>query len=573
MMVDIIPTAFLFFLAAMVAPFVPVVLRSVLLVALPILAGFQIWYLPEGMLLQVGFFGFELELMRVDPMARIFGLVFSLAAFLGNLYAWHVRDTVQQVAALLYAGSAIGAVFAGDLITLFFYWEGTAIASVFLIWARRTEGAYHTGIRYLVVQIGSGVILIAGAALFYRETGSIAFENMTLGSLATWLIFLSFGIKCAFPLMHNWLQDAYPAATVTGTVILSAFTTKLAVYALARGFAGTEILIYIGAIMTLFPIFYAVIENDLRRVLAYSLNNQLGFMVVGIGIGTELALNGTVAHAFAHILYKALLFMSVGAVLFRTGTAKGSELGGLYRTMPLTMIFCVIGAASISAFPLFSGFVTKSLILSASAKEHYYYIWAILLFASAGVFHHSGIKIPYFAFFAHDSGLRPKEAPPHMLIAMGIASFFCIAVGAFFCIAVGVYPQPLYALLPYEVEYISYTTTHVITQMQLLMFSALAFTVLMRTGIYPPELRSVNLDSDWSYRWLLPRMIRKIATVVAAIWNGILSFLTQRLKNIIAGLYHSHGPEGRMASTWPTGAMVIWISVLLGATLIVSFFG
>jgi len=564
-MVDIIPTAFLFFLAAMVAPFVPVVLRSVLLVALPILAGFQIWYLPEGMLLQVGFFGFELELMRVDPMARIFGLVFSLAAFLGNLYAWHVRDTVQQVAALLYAGSAIGAVFAGDLITLFFYWEGTAIASVFLIWARRTEGAYHTGIRYLVVQIGSGVILIAGAALFYRETGSIAFENMTLGSLATWLIFLSFGIKCAFPLMHNWLQDAYPAATVTGTVILSAFTTKLAVYALARGFAGTEILIYIGAIMTLFPIFYAVIENDLRRVLAYSLNNQLGFMVVGIGIGTELALNGTVAHAFAHILYKALLFMSVGAVLFRTGTAKGSELGGLYRTMPLTMIFCVIGAASISAFPLFSGFVTKSLILSASAKEHYYYIWAILLFASAGVFHHSGIKIPYFAFFAHDSGLRPKEAPPHMLIAMGIASFFCIAVG--------VYPQPLYALLPYEVEYISYTTTHVITQMQLLMFSALAFTVLMRTGIYPPELRSVNLDSDWSYRWLLPRMIRKIATVVAAIWNGILSFLTQRLKNIIAGLYHSHGPEGRMASTWPTGAMVIWISVLLGATLIVSFFG
>ena len=564
-MVDIIPTAFLFFLAAMVAPFVPVVLRSVLLVALPILAGFQIWYLPEGMLLQVGFFGFELELMRVDPMARIFGLVFSLAAFLGNLYAWHVRDTVQQVAALLYAGSAIGAVFAGDLITLFFYWEGTAIASVFLIWARRTEGAYHTGIRYLVVQIGSGVILIAGAALFYRETGSIAFENMTLGSLATWLIFLSFGIKCAFPLMHNWLQDAYPAATVTGTVILSAFTTKLAVYALARGFAGTEILIYIGAIMTLFPIFYAVIENDLRRVLAYSLNNQLGFMVVGIGIGTELALNGTVAHAFAHILYKALLFMSVGAVLFRTGTAKGSELGGLYRTMPLTMIFCVIGAASISAFPLFSGFVTKSLILSASAKEHYYYIWAILLFASAGVFHHSGIKIPYFAFFAHDSGLRPKEAPLHMLIAMGIASFFCIAVG--------VYPQPLYALLPYEVEYVSYTTTHVITQMQLLMFSALAFTVLMRTGIYPPELKSVNLDSDWSYRWLLPRMIRAVSGAIARVWNGALGFLTNRIKNIIAGLYQSHGPEGSMASSWPTGAMVIWISVLLGATLIVSFFG
>jgi multicomponent Na+:H+ antiporter subunit D len=504
-----------------------------------------------------------MEFMRVDRLSRIFALIFTLAAFLGNLYAWHVRDTVQQVAALLYAGSAIGAVFAGDLITLFLYWEGTAIASVFLIWARRTEGAYHTGMRYLVVQIGSGVLLLAGAALFWRETGSLAFDAMTLGSPGTWLIFLAFGIKCAFPLLHNWLQDAYPAATVTGTVVLSAFTTKLAVYALARGFAGTEMLIYIGAIMTLFPIFFAVIENDLRRVLAYSLNNQLGFMVVGIGVGTELALNGTAAHAFAHILYKALLFMSVGAVLFRTGTAKGSELGGLYKTMPLTMIFCVVGAASISAFPLFSGFVSKSLILSASSHEGYYVVWAVLLFASAGVFHHSGIKIPYFAFFANDSGKRPKEAPTHMLLAMGATAFLCIAIG--------VYPAPLYALLPYDVDYVPYTTTHVVTQLQLLFFSALAFTVLMRTGIYPPELKSVNLDTDWTYRRLLPRVIRAIARVVAGLWTTQANFWTRRVEGFILRLYRSHGPEGRMARVWPTGSMVLWIAILLGVTLVVNF--
>ncbi|MFT5638271.1 MAG: multicomponent Na+:H+ antiporter subunit D, partial [Paracoccaceae bacterium] len=418
MMLESIPTAFLFFAAGFVLLALPQGrLRGALLLAVPLLAGWQVWNLPLGNLVQVSFFGFELELMRVDKLSRVFGLIFALAAFLGNLYAWHVRDTVQQVAAILYAGSAIGAVFAGDLITLFFYWEGTAIASVFLIWARRTEGAYHTGMRYLIVQIGSGVILLAGTALFYRETGSIEFGQMTLGSLATWLIFLSFGIKCAFPLLHNWLQDSYPAATITGTVILSAFTTKLAVYALARGFAGTEILIYIGVIMTLFPIFFAEIENDLRRVLAYSLNNQLGFMVVGIGIGTEMALNGTASHAFAHILYKALLFMSVGAVLYRTGTSKASELGGLYRTMPRTAIFCLVGAASISAFPLFSGFVTKSLILDEAAGQHYPIIWALLVFASAGVLSHSGIKIPFFAFFAHDSGLRPREAPMHMQLA------------------------------------------------------------------------------------------------------------------------------------------------------------
>ncbi len=564
-MAEMIPVAFLFFAAALVLPALPMLVRSILLLGVPVLSGLIAWSLPEGMLWQVGFFGLELELMRVDPLSRIFALIFSLAAFLGNLYAWHVRDTVQQAAALIYAGSAIGAVFAGDLITLFFYWEGTAIASVFLIWARRTEGAYHTGMRYLVIQIGSGVLLLVGAVLWHAETGTIAFDRMTLGSPATYFIFFSFGIKCAFPLLHNWLQDSYPAATVTGTVILSAFTTKLAVYALARGFAGTEILIYIGAAMTLFPIFYAVIENDLRRVLAYSLNNQLGFMVVGVGIGTELALNGTAAHAFAHILYKALLFMSVGAVLFRTGTAKGSELGGLYKTMPLTMIFCVVGAASISAFPLFSGFVTKSLILSASVKEHYNIIWAILLFASAGVFHHSGIKIPYFTFFAHDSGLRPKEAPTHMLLAMGITAFLCVAIG--------VYPAPLYALLPYEVQYESYTTTHVITQLQLLFFSALAFTVLMRTGIYPPELKSVNLDSDWTYRKAVPSVIRVLAAFVAHVYDAILTFLSNRINNTIRRLHRSHGPEGRMARNWPTGSMVLSIALLLGATLLVNFAG
>ena len=445
---------------------------------------------------------------------------------------------------------------------------------VFLIWARKTEGAFKTGMRYLVIQIASGVILIAGVALHYQTSGSIAFDKLSLpmtsplgwsaGDLGIWLVLFAFGIKCAFPFLHNWLQDAYPAATVTGTVILSAFTTKLAVYALARTFPGTELLIYIGAIMTLFPIFFAVIENDLRRVLAYSLNNQLGFMVVGIGVGTELALNGTAAHAFAHILYKALLFMSVGAVLFRTGTAKGSELGGLYRTMPLTMIFCVVGAASISAFPLFSGFIAKSLILSGAAKEGYWIVWLALVFASAGVFHHSGIKIPYFAFFAHDSGLRPKEAPTHMLIAMGLTASLCIIIGVF--------PSLLYDLLPYKVKYEPYTVTHVVTQLQLLFFSALAFTILMRTKIYPPELKSVNLDIDWIYRKMLPAIVRYVAVIVSAVFVGVTGFINRSAIRLVDELHNSHGPDGPRAASWPAGAMVLSIAALLGLTLFVIFF-
>ncbi|MCF6247489.1 MAG: Na(+)/H(+) antiporter subunit D, partial [Desulfobacula sp.] len=251
--------------------------------------------------------------------------------------------------------------------------------------------------------------------------------------------------------------------------------------------------------MAAFPIFYAVIENDLRRVLAYSLINQVGFMVVGIGIGTELAINGATAHAFNDVLFKGLLFMSMGAVMYRTGKINATDLGGLYKSMPWTTLFCCVGAASISAFPLFSGFVSKSMVMSAAAEGSnlvgqgsYVFVWLVLLFASAGVFHHAGIKIPFFAFFGHDAGHRVKEAPMNMLIAMGIAAFLCIFIGS--------YPKPLYDILPFPVDYQPYTISHVLTQTELLFFSALAFTLLLLGGIYPAEMRAHNIDSDFFYR-------------------------------------------------------------------------
>ncbi len=558
-----LPPGLILILGALLIPVLRGRLRTAWMLALPVAGFVHLLMLDAGLHATVEFFGYTLIQSRVDRLALVFGYIFYIAALLGVLYALHVEDTVQQVGALVYAGAAIGAVFAGDLITLFVYWELTAIGSVFLILASGTRRAYRASVRYLLVQIGSGVLLLAGIVLHHAQTGSIAFEHIGLTTPGATLIFIAFGIKCAFPLLHNWLQDAYPEATVTGTVFLSAFTTKLAVYALARSFAGTEMLVWIGALMTAFPIFYAVIENDLRRVLAYSLNNQLGFMVVGIGIGTELSLNGTVAHAFSHILYKALLFMSMGAVLFRVGTCKGSELGGLYKSMPYTTGFCIVGAASISAFPLFSGFISKSLIITAAAEGHYLITWVVLLFASAGVFHHSGIKIPYFAFFAHDSGKRCEEAPRNMLWAMGITAALCIGIG--------VYPAPLYAILPYQVNFEPYTTMHVVTQLQLLLFSALAFAVLMRTGLYPPELRSTNLDSDWTYRHVLPNLVRGVTGAVSrtaaragSTWAAFFSISVSRI-------YRYHGPQGILGRTWPTGSMALWAMVLLLGYLLLYY--
>lgn len=558
-----LPPGSLLMLGALLAPLIRGRAQQGWLLSLPVLSYLHLLSFPDGYLLTFTFFDYVLVPIRVDALSMVWGTIFHLAAFLGVIYALHVRENVQNVSALLYVGAAITAVFAGDLITLFVFWEITAVTSVFLIWASRTEPAYRAGMRYLVIQVGSGVCLLAGALLHSHDTGSIAFDHLGLQSPGTWLIFIAFGIKCAFPLLHNWLQDAYPEATVTGTVFLSSFTTKLAVYALARGFAGTEILIPIGAVMTAYPIFYAVIENDLRRVLAYSLNNQLGFMVVGIGIGTELSLNGTAAHAFTHILYKSLLFMSMGAVLFRAGTIKGSELGGLYRSMPLTMLFCVVGAASISAFPLMSGFVSKSLIISAAAEGHHTLTFLVLIFASAGVFHHSGIKIPYFAFFSHDAGIRAKEAPVHMLVAMGITAALCIGIG--------IYPKPLYDLLPYAVEYQPYTVAHVITQLQLLLYAAVCFGFLKLVRLYPPELSSVNLDTDWVYRRILPQAYRGIRHGASQSFALSSIFVREQLSRAIDGVYNSAGPYGLFARTWPTGNTVLWVSLILSAFLLAYY--
>ena len=553
------------FLGALLTLFVRGHLRAAVMLAAPLLGAYGVYQLEPGTTTQVVMLGYSLTPVRVDGLAILFAYLFHLAAFIGVLFALHLRDRLQDTTALAYAGSAVGAVFAGDLLTLFIYWELLALTSAGLIFARRNERALAAGIRYLVVQIGSGVLLLAGVILYAQAGQGLAFDHIGLDAPGGWLIFIAFGIKSAFPMLHGWLTDAYPEATATGTVFLSAFTTKVAIYALARGFAGTELLVYIGALMTCFPIFYAVIENDLRRVLAYSLINQLGFMVVGIGIGTELALNGAVAHAFNDVIFKGLLFMSMGAVLHVTGEIRGSELGGLYKKMPKTTMLCMVGAASISAFPLFSGFVSKSMVVSAAISEGYSFVWLALLFASAGVFHHAGIKIPFFFFFFHYSRFvaDAHEPPRNMLIAMTLAATLCIAIGSF--------PGLLYSLLPFATDYSPYDVSHVLAQLQLLAFSALAFTWLKLAGIYPPELRSVNLDADWFYRRVVPDAVQAGLRRLAPIDRALRAFAMRILHLILQGLSRHHGSYGVLAATWPTGSMVIWVASLLGLSLLLYY--
>ena len=497
-MISNFPPGFIMIIGALLIPFLPHMIRQIYMMILVLISAYSLT-LGFGIHSTINVMGFDFILFQSDSLTLPFAIIFHIAAALNVIYGAHEKQWKQHVSIMSYSGAAIAAVHAGDLFTLFVWWEATAFTSVFLILAGNTYRSYRSAFRYILIQVTSGMFLLAGAIILLINDGSALLTKFDINSLYGQLIFIAFGIKAAFPLLNGWLQDSYPEASEIGTVALSTFTTKLAIFCFAKCFAGTELLIVIGAIMTFYPIFFAVIENDLRRVLTYSLNNQLGFMIVAIGIGTELAINGAVAHAFAHILYKGLLFMGMGAVLFRVGTCKASELGGLFKYMPITAVCTIIGAISISAFPLFSGFVAKSLIMSALGKEGLVLVYFMLLFASAGVLHHSGIKIPFFAFFAHESGIKTKEAPLNMIIAMVIASALCILIGIF--------PSTFYQILPYEINYQPYDFSHVVGQLQLLTFAAFAFICLWHFKIYPPELNSTVLNSDWVYRKMIPGVL------------------------------------------------------------------
>lgn len=566
----------IFFIAAIAVTFLSNKkdkLASIITVIVPLISFISLLQWQHGSFGLYQLLGLELTLIKVDRLSLLFGYLFHLAAFIASIYAFHVNDRVQQVSALLYTGSALGAVFAGDWISLFIFWELLALTSVFLILARRTRESYLASMRYLIMQVLSGVLLFSGALMIAHHTGTASITALVLNTdifninssydVAIWLIFLAYGIKAGFPLFHNWIIDSYPQATPTGTIFLISLTTKVAVYALARSFAGTDFLITIGLVMACFPIFFAVIENDLRRVLAYSMINQIGFMVCAIGVGTEMAINGAVATAFNHVLYKGLLMMSMGAVLFRVGHVDGSHLGGLYKSMPKTAILSIIGAASISAFPLFSGFVSKAIIMVEMLNAGHTFGWLLLLFAAAGVFHHAGIKIPFFAFFAHDSGLRVKEAPTNMLIAMSIAAFLCIAIGIF--------PSYLYSILPYPINYSPYDITHVVTQLQLLFFSALAFVWLNRKNLYPPEIRSTNLDSDWFYRKLFPSIWGSICSYADLVSQSFINISTKIFTITIATLVKYSRPDAALGRGWGINTMLMSLLCVLIFVLLFNY--
>ncbi len=568
---------FLLFIIACAAAFTSGRLRQIIMLAGTALTCYSVWHLSPEANWTFAVPEHTLNLLHVDRLSHVFGLIFSFTAGMGCLYALHVRHSGEHAAALVYAGAALGVVFAGDLITLFVFWELMAVASLFVIWYGGTARAQAAGQRYLLVHIFGGSVLLCGILLLRAEGADLTVRALTetayRNSAAFWLMLIGVAINAAIPPLHAWLTDAYPEASTSGSVFLSAFTTKTAVYVLIRLFPGAPILLWAGVIMTLYGVIYAVLSDDFRTLLAYHIVSQVGYMVAGVGMGTDLALNGAVAHAFCHILYKALLFMGAGALIHATSKRVLTDLGGLARAMPLVLLLYMIGAVSISGFPLFNGFISKSMIITAAAKDHLPVAEFFLIMASIGTFLSIGLKLPYFAFLGPDRGLTPKPVPINMLLAM--------AVGAICCTALGLYPDWLYHRLPYNASYHPYTVDHVVDAMQLLLGTTLAFGWLLHRLHGEP---AVNLDTDWFYRKPLRLAFNHMITSARQTGIRLENTRRQLLTSINPYLQNPFLPSLRLgfhaprltsdtpynADTHrlPIGATILWVLIFFALTVL-----
>ncbi|MDX1434826.1 MAG: Na(+)/H(+) antiporter subunit D [Gammaproteobacteria bacterium] len=558
-MTSAFPPALVLALGAFLLPVAGPRFRAALVLGLPLVTLVLVTALPDGRAAPVAFLDYGLTLVHIDPLGRLFAIIFALMAFAGGLFALRQQSTLELVSALVYAGGAIGVALAGDLISLFVWWEVMALASSTVIISVGGEHSVRVAMRYFMVHMIGGSLLLAGVLLHLDAGGAVTIGELDAGTASGALILAGVLVNAAAPPISAWLADAYPEGSFSGTVFLSAFTTKAAVYVLIRVFPGTEILVPVGLFMIFYGIIYALLENDMRRILAYSIVNQVGFMVTGAGIGTQMALNGAAAHAFAHIIYKALLLMSAGSVLYMTGKRKCSDLGGLFQSMPVTTICGTIGALAISSFPWTSGFVSKSMISQAAGDEYLVWTWFLLMAASAGVFLHAGIKFPWFVFFQKDSGLRPPDPPWNMQVAM---IFFAVL-----CIALGVWPEPLYALLPYPVDYVPYTVPHVVNMLQLLLFSGLAFFLML-----PMMQRTltITLDFDWLYRHLAPRLIVESADAVANAARAFRTAAHRHLGNIVVVMQRRIGPHSALARSTETAGMVLVVVAVLSVYLVLT---
>lgn len=556
-----LPYPLLFIAGALILPLLPRQWRSPFWVAVPVVA-LLVWVLGGlASPVEVPYAAYRLVVQQIDGLAVPFMLAITLTLLVGSIYAFHIKDTAEKAAALLYGAAALGIVLAGDWLTFYFAWEMAAWTSLYLVWAPANDKSGGAGQRYVMMHLFGGSMLLAGIWLHVQQSGTLAITSPDYGSLAGWLILLGMAVNLAIPPLHAWLPDAYPRATITGSVFLSALTTKTTVYAIARVFPGWEILIWAGVLMALYGVLFAVMENNMRRLLSYHIVSQVGYMVAGVGLGTALSLNGAVSHAFANMFEKGLLFMGVGLVIYATGREGLNQLGGLAVPFRRAFLLFMIGAVSISGFPLLGAFVTKAMTIDAYSASQYPVVSLLLKLAAVGTFLSIGLKLAYFIWFGEkDRQYEPfKPVPGNMYVAMALTGALLFGVGIF--------SKTFYRLLPYSTGYQAYTAAHLSETIQLLLFSLFTFVLLLQ---FATTKALLTLDTDWFYRKIIPWLRWQAVEPLAAAILQLDRTVEQGIQQLVGFVENPRfsGTADLMVGIGVVLAtfLLLTLGVLLGAT-------
>lgn len=501
-------------LTGIVACAVPRTLRKILLVLGPIGALAAALSMNLGTDLTFNFVKDHVfHFYHVDELSYVFCMVFALMAVIGGVYSCHNENRMEALCSMSYAGGALGVALAGDWVTFIFFWELLAVTSVFLVWLNRTPASRRAAFRYILVHMLGGNFLLLGIFLQLSQ-GQALVGNIVGGphDASFWCIMFGIGLNAAIPPVHAWLVDAYPESTLTGGIFMSSFTTKVAVYGLIRVLAGDQLFMWLGAVMAIYGACYAVMENDMRKLLSYHIISQVGFMVAGAGIGTNLALDGATAHAFSDILFKSLLFMCVSTITYATGIRHINQLGAMAKRMPFVAVCFFIGAFSISGVPLFNGFVSKTITIAAAAEAGHHAIYELLELASVGTFLSITLKMGYFIFLRKYEEVKfIAQVPKNMYAGMGL--------GAFFCTLYGVMPDLLYRYLPFPgMTYQPFEPEHIISCVQ--MFAAAAIPFIMFLPRMEPHT-ALSLDTDWFYRKPFAFIIYRLSALCCALSTAL----------------------------------------------------
>lgn len=491
----------------MITSFLPKTLRQICTVVCPALAFLITVTTPIGTVIRYSFLQFtDLVGMQVTQENYMFLFIFSLTGLVAGIYSAHNDSRLDPFAAMGYTGSALGVTLAGDWITMILFWEFMAVTSLMLIWDNRTTRSTKAGFRYLVMHMFGGNCLLFGIVwkVFH---GSILIGNINQApDPGFWFILIGVLVNAgAFP-FHAWVPDAYPEATLSGTIYLGSFTTKVAVLCLLRIFAGNKILLIAGIVMIFYGALFAMMENDMRRLLSYHIISQVGYMVADAGLGGEIGINAGTALAYSNIIYKSLLFMCAGAIIHATGIRKINQLGGLAKKMPFVCICFFIAALSITGVPPLAGFTCKSLSILAAEELGGELVVLLMMTGSIATALSIPFKMGYFIFFGKDRNLSVGKIPANMKIAMAISAGMCIFTGMF--------PQLTYRLLPYALDYRPYTLHHILEYVQLVGAALIAFLLFLK--IMEPY-SMLTLDTDWFVRKPMKRILFGLSKAVCAL--------------------------------------------------------